>query len=110
MKHFKYTDPTTWKNETSFWGGEPLWITNQKNGGKTGCEFWVGSEVIGRTPTYYDSYNFSKPFMDRVDSAVNWLKQDDVNLGMLYMEEPDHTGNEPILMKHTVCHILYLTL
>ena len=24
---------------------------------------------------------------------VNWLKQDDVNLGLLYIEEPDHTGH-----------------
>ena len=34
-----------------------------------------------------------KPWTDRVDNVVNWLKQDDVNLGLLYIEEPDHTGH-----------------
>lgn len=36
---------------------------------------------------------FVKPWEDRVDNVVNWLKQDDVNLGLLYIEEPDHTGH-----------------
>ena len=51
---------TNWNNKPHFWGGEPLWITNQKNGGKTACEFWVGSDVQNRTPTYYDKFNSSK--------------------------------------------------
>ena len=32
-------------------------------------------------------------FNDRVDTVVDWLKEDDVNLGLLYIEEPDHTGH-----------------
>ena len=57
---FNYTDPTSWNDNPALWGGEPLWITNQKNGGKTACEFWVGSEVHNRTPTYYDKFDGNK--------------------------------------------------
>ena len=58
--HFMYTDPKSWNATPEFWGGEPLWITNQKQGHKSGCEFWVGSEVQGRTPTHFGRYNDSK--------------------------------------------------
>ena len=57
---FVYTDSSTWADKPNLWGGEPLWITNQKHGGKTGCEFWVGSEVQNRTPTYYNHYDDKK--------------------------------------------------
>ena len=51
---------SSWKDWPEFWGGEPLWITNQRQGGNSGCEFWVGSEVNGRTPTYFDKYDSHK--------------------------------------------------
>lgn len=92
-QHFNYTDPSSWNETTSFWGGEPLWITNQKAGHHSGCEFWVGSEVKDRTPTYFDRYSSHKPYNDRVDSIVDWLNKPEVNLGLLYIEEPDHTGH-----------------
>ena len=93
FKHFNYTDPSSWNETTSFWGGEPLWITNQKAGHQSGCEFWVGSEVKDRTPTHFDRYSSHKPYNNRVDSVVNWLNKPEVNLGLLYIEEPDHTGH-----------------
>ena len=58
--HFDYHDPESWNHTAGLWGGEPLWITNQKQGHKTGCEFWVGSEVQNRTPTYYNKYDDKK--------------------------------------------------
>ena len=58
--HFDYHHPETWNTTKSLWGGEPLWITNQKNGGKTACEYWVGSEVEGQQPTFYDKYDMNK--------------------------------------------------
>ena len=70
-----------------------MWITNQKAGHHSGCEFWVGSEVKDRTPTHYDRYDSHKPYNDRVDSVVGWLNRPEVNLGLLYIEEPDHTGH-----------------
>ena len=57
--HFNYTDKSSW-DDPDLWGGEPLWITNQKNGGTTACEYWVGSEVHNRTPSYYQSYDDKK--------------------------------------------------
>merc|ERR1711892_780107 len=97
-EYFDYSIPQTWNETQSWWGGEPLWLTYQRQGGKTGCDYWIGSEVAGRQPTNYmipprPLNNASKPWTDRVDNVVSWLKQDDVNLGLLYIEEPDHTGH-----------------
>ena len=58
--YFNYVNSSSWKDRPEFWGGEPLWITNQKQNGHSGCEFWVGSEVTSRSPTYYDQYDSHK--------------------------------------------------
>lgn len=58
--YFNYVNASSWNDRPEFWGGEPLWITNQRQGGHSGCEFWVGSEVHGRTPTYFDTYDSHK--------------------------------------------------
>jgi len=36
---------------------------------------------------------YFKPYNERVDTVVDWLTEEDVNLGLLYIEEPDHTGH-----------------
>ena len=63
-----------WENEPRFWGGEPIWTTNQKQGGKSGVQFWPGSELLGQTPTFYSKYNESQSFTERVDKFVDYLK------------------------------------
>ena len=69
--HFNYVNASSWKDWPEFWGGEPLWITNQRQGGSSGCEFWVGSEVNGRTPTYFDKYDSHKEKRFLVDLKVD---------------------------------------
>ena len=63
-----------WENEPRFWVGEPIWTTNQKQGGKSAVHFWPGSELAGRRPTYFQPYNESQPFHDRVDKMVEKLQ------------------------------------
>ncbi|CAG5094266.1 Oidioi.mRNA.OKI2018_I69.XSR.g13402.t1.cds [Oikopleura dioica] len=77
-----------------FWGGEPIWKTNQKAGHKSAVQFWVGSELKSQLPTYWEAFNASKPFMSRVDTIVEQLQYEDVTLGLLYFEEPDATGHK----------------
>src|SRR5512138_3240671 len=43
----------------SFYGGEPVWITAERQGAKAASFFWVGSEapVGGHHPTYWKKYD-----------------------------------------------------
>lgn len=83
-----------------FYLGEPIWITAQKQGVKTGNMYWVGSDIAikGTYPTYYKSWS-KKPlltFEQRIDSVVSWLQKPEEErpqLIMLYFEEPDGSGH-----------------
>ncbi|XP_072178641.1 ectonucleotide pyrophosphatase/phosphodiesterase family member 5-like [Diadema setosum] len=84
------TDPRWWG------GGEPVWITNQKQGGKSAVAFWPSGNVKfnGILPNYYfPEYNQSYPFHARIDMIVEHFLNDDVNVGALYFHEPDHSGH-----------------
>ena len=42
----------------SFYGGEPIWVTAEKQGMKSATLFWVGSEakIMGIQPSIWYSY------------------------------------------------------
>lgn len=82
-----------------FYGGEPIWITAQKQGVITASFFWVGSDVAiqGRHPDYWKPYDGDVPFTNRIDTIVKWLQMpEDVRpaLIMAYFEEPDGVGHD----------------
>ena len=82
--------------DSSFYGAEPIWVTAEKNGLRSASYFWVGSEVIGRTPYIYKKYDSSVPFTARIDSVISWFELDEEkrpDLTLLYFSEPDHTGH-----------------
>lgn len=85
-------------NETRWWnGGEPIWITNQKAGGKSATVFWPGSDVKirGQYPTYYMKYDRHLSYEARVDRVIELLTriEEPPNFFTIYFEEPDHTGH-----------------
>nr|XP_054764825.1 ectonucleotide pyrophosphatase/phosphodiesterase family member 5-like [Lytechinus pictus] len=85
-------------NEPRWWnyGGEPIWVTNQLNGGRTVSVFWPGDRVniSGMTATYHQpAYDGSFPFNDRIDLVVGLMSNGSANLGILYFHEPDSTGH-----------------
>ena len=85
--------------DPKFYGGEPIWITAQKQGVKTASFFWVGSDVAiqGRHPDYWKTYDGDVPYMNRIDTIVKWLQlPSDVRpaLIMAYLEEPDGVGHD----------------
>lgn len=51
------------RNNPEYYLGEPIWITAQKQGVKTGNMYWVGSDIAIKKshPTYYRPWN-AKPF------------------------------------------------
>ena len=83
-------------------GGEPIWVTNQKQSTsaaplRSGSLFWPGSmaSVHGFLPTKYLAYNPEMTFQERVDIIISWyLDKDPINLGLLYYEHPDQEGHQ----------------
>lgn len=81
-----------------FYGGEPIWVTAEKQGVKTASYFWVGSEadIEGMYPSTWKKYDGSVPFKARIDSVVSWLKRPAgvrPHLITFYFQEPDVTGH-----------------
>uniref|UniRef100_A0A914W5H8 Extracellular Endonuclease subunit A domain-containing protein n=1 Tax=Plectus sambesii TaxID=2011161 RepID=A0A914W5H8_9BILA len=84
--------------DPKWWGGEPLWVTAQRNGLKSAVNFWPGSDknISGSYPTYYKNYSGREPFSERVNQTVQWLllpnEQRPAFLG-LYFNQPDTNGH-----------------
>ncbi len=55
---FHYNDSLLVR-QSRWWGGEPLWVTAEKQGMHAGAFFWVGSEaaIEGVRPTFYKAYS-----------------------------------------------------
>ncbi|KAI3364517.1 hypothetical protein L3Q82_011308 [Scortum barcoo] len=85
-------DPRWWEEAV------PLWVTIQKAGGRSGAAMWPGSDVKihGMFPSQYLQYNASVSFESRVERIIEWFsapKEEAVDFGVLYWEEPDESGH-----------------
>ena len=62
-------------HDPEWWGGEPIWVTAEKQELKTGCYFWPGSEtkIKGLLPTYFFNYDGDVPNEDRIKQVLKWL-------------------------------------
>ncbi|MGE4287357.1 MAG: ectonucleotide pyrophosphatase/phosphodiesterase [Salinivirgaceae bacterium] len=81
-----------------FYKGEPIWVTAEAQKVKTGSYFWVGSEatIKGYAPTYSKKYEHNFPYMQRVDSVIDWLQKpyrERPKLVMWYLAEADDVGH-----------------
>ena len=82
-----------------FYGGEPIWVTAEKQGARSASFFWVGSEapVGGMHPTYWKKYDESVTFEARIDTVIKWLgypPEKRPELVTLYFNEPDETSHK----------------
>jgi predicted AlkP superfamily pyrophosphatase or phosphodiesterase len=88
------------RNDASYYGGEPIWVTAQKQGIKTGNVYWVGSDIAvkGEHPTYYQVYD-KKPRLSQTERVAEVLRMlrlpeaDRPQLVMLYFEDSDTYGH-----------------
>lgn len=83
----------------AFYGGEPVWVTAEKQGAIAASFFWVGSEapVGGMHPTYWKKYDEKVTYEERIDTVVKWLSypiQKRPELVTLYFDEPDATSHD----------------
>lgn len=74
-EYFRYKIPAA-ARDPRWWGGEPIWITAVKQGRKSACYFWPGSEVTfnGFRATFTKPYDQNAPFEKRFDELFSWLR------------------------------------
>jgi len=82
-----------------WYGGEPIWVTAEKQGIKTASFYWVGSEapIKGVYSSIWKRYDESVPFRARIDSVITWFRLPlprRPHLVLLYIHEPDATGHD----------------
>jgi predicted AlkP superfamily pyrophosphatase or phosphodiesterase len=67
------------QQDTRWWGGEPIWVTAERQGHPTGTMFWPGSdvEIAGRRPSYWRMFDNDLSNDARVDQLLAWLKVPD---------------------------------
>jgi predicted AlkP superfamily pyrophosphatase or phosphodiesterase len=85
--------------DTRWWGGEPLWVTAERQGVASGTMFWPGSdvEIAGRRPTYWQAYDHDLPNEVRVDRVLEWLDHSGAaapRFLTLYFSDVDTAGHE----------------
>ncbi|KAJ5274052.1 Alkaline phosphatase-like alpha/beta/alpha [Penicillium angulare] len=73
-EEFYYTHPSV-SMLSKWWNAEPLWVTAEKNGIKSGIHMWPGSEAhIGTPePTFVDKYNGSEALSRKVNRVMELL-------------------------------------
>ena len=61
--------------DSRWWGGEPIWVTAEKQGLVTAAFFWPGTEtkIKNIQPKYWFPYDGSVPNEQRVDQVLKWL-------------------------------------
>ena len=88
------------KTEEKWWsGGEPVWITAERQGVRSACFFWPGSETAhhGIRPTLYKPFDGKMPSRARVDGLLAWLDLPPAQrpqLATLYFDIVDHAGHQ----------------
>ncbi|KAJ4395143.1 hypothetical protein N0V91_011048 [Didymella pomorum] len=74
QREFYYTDPER-SLQPYWWGGEPLWVTAEKQSVRTAVHMWPGSEahIENQQIAYVDKYNGSEVLDRKVDRIMDLL-------------------------------------
>ncbi|GAB5537052.1 MAG: ectonucleotide pyrophosphatase/phosphodiesterase [Rubricoccaceae bacterium] len=82
--------------DARWWGGEPIWVTAERQGLRTGTVFWPGSEAAigGVRPSHWLVFDGGMPYAARVDTALAWLDVPErPRLLTLYFQHVDDMGH-----------------
>ncbi|MHB8679962.1 MAG: alkaline phosphatase family protein [Rudaea sp.] len=95
---FVYNDPKT-TSDPHWWGGEPLWVSVERQGKQAATMFWPGSDVAidGVRPEHWRQFNGKVTPDQRVDQLLHWLdlpRGQRPDFATLYFEQVDHQGHE----------------
>jgi predicted AlkP superfamily pyrophosphatase or phosphodiesterase len=76
QREFYYTDPAR-SMQAEWWTAEPIWVTAEKSGVRTGVHMWPGSEVRGGIEgveaSFVDKYNGEEHLDNKVKRILGWL-------------------------------------
>lgn len=73
-QEFYYTDHARSMQPKWWLGGEPLWVTAEKQKVKTAIHMWPGSEAhLQPEPTFLDQYNGDEPLSKKVDRILELI-------------------------------------
>lgn len=91
--------PVDSPNDERWWGGEPIWITAEKQGLTSATFFWPGSEasIDGVQSTKWVQYDGAVPEKARIDSILTWMDSNgsvQADFGSLYFNLVDHAGHD----------------
>lgn len=97
-ERYAYDNPASVRDGT-WYGGVPLWVLAEKQGMRTACFFWPGSEaeIGGMRPSHYIHYDAKIPDDQRIAQVIAWLQLPTAqrpHLITLYYSEPDHSGHK----------------
>lgn len=81
-----------------WWGGEPIWVTAEKQGQIAASYFFVGTEtkIDGEQPTFWRSYNGTVPAEMRIDKTLGWFdlpQEKRPTMITLYFSDVDDAGH-----------------
>lgn len=103
---FYYTDPAR-SLDGKWWGGEPFWVTAERQGLRSAIHMWPGSEadILDTEPSLVDKFNGKEPLENKVARILEFLDMPgmedetlDVNdmrpqLIAAYVPNVDHAGH-----------------
>ena len=81
-----------------WWLGEPIWVTAEKQGQRAASFFFPGTEteIAGKRPTYWKTYDAKIPNEERVNTILSWLdlpRAERPTLLTLYFSDVDDAGH-----------------
>jgi predicted AlkP superfamily pyrophosphatase or phosphodiesterase len=97
-QQYSYRDAAT-ARDGSWYGGVPLWSLAEKEGMRSACFFWPGSEaeIAGERPSYYLKFDDHFPDEQRIDQVIAWLRLpagQRPHFITLYYSTVDHAGHQ----------------
>ncbi|KAL8915741.1 MAG: hypothetical protein Q9172_006705 [Xanthocarpia lactea] len=87
---FYYTDPTRSMQPKWWAGGEPLWVTAEKQNVTTAIHMWPGSEahIALLEPTFLDKFNGTEDLTRKVDRVLELLDTPEKSNGSVIAARP----------------------
>lgn len=69
------TRDTLAQGDARWWGGEPIWVTAERQGRRAASLSWPGSEAAigGVRPTWWARYWHEEPHAEKVAKILGWL-------------------------------------
>ncbi len=85
--------------DARWWGGEPIWVTAERQGKRAAAFFWPGSEapIGGIRATRWMRFDDTFPNAARIDSVLTWASLPEETapvITTLYYSDVDHAGHD----------------